>query len=74
MKNNRTHDQNMEQLNDPLTLQSSSQNLGMQKPKNEINSSVGRAMLEKCFLYFGREPQIGPAWNKTTSSPTHDDL
>ena len=31
-------------------------------------------MLEKGFLYFGRELEIEPPWNKTTSTPTHDDL
>ena len=58
----------------PPTLRGSSQNPGMQKRKKENDSSAGRAMLEKGFLYFGREPQIDPGWNKTTSSPAHDDL
>ena len=64
----------MEQPDCPSTLWGSSQqNPGMQKPKNQADASAGRAMLEKGFLYFVRELQIDPPWNKTTSSPTHDD-
>ena len=77
--NNRTPDpgipaENMEQPDRPSTLRGSSQNLGMQKLKNQDDSSAGRAMLEKDFLYFGRELQIELPWIETTSLPTHDDL
>ena len=78
-KNNRTPDlgipaENMEQPDRPSTLWGSSQNLGMQNPKNQDDSPTGRAMLEKDFLYFGRELQIDPPWIETTSPPNHDDL
>ena len=66
--------ENMEQPDHPSTLRGSSQNPGMQKPKNQDDSSAGRAMLEKDFLYFGRELQIELPWIETTSPPTHDDL
>ena len=56
-KNNRTPDldiptENMEQPDCPSTLQGSSQNLGMQKPKNQDDSSAGRAMLKKVFSFL----------------------
>ena len=78
-KNNRTPDpdipaENMEQPDRHSTLWGSSQNLGIQKLKNQDDSSTGRAMLEKGFLYFGRELQIEPPWIETTSPPTHDGL
>ena len=78
-KNNRTpdpdiHAEDMEQPDRISTLQGSSQNLGMQEPKNHDDSSTGRALLEKGFLDFGRELQIEPPSMETTSPPSHDDL
>ena len=68
------HAEDMEQSDRTSTLRGSSQNPGMQEPKNHNNSSAGRAVLEKGFLNFGREPQIEPRLMETTSPPSHDDL
>ena len=66
--------EDMEQPDRPPTLWSSSQNPGMQKPKNQDDSFAGRAMLKKGFLHFDRKPQIEPPSMETTSPPPHDDL
>ena len=61
-------------LTTPLHYEAAARIWECKKPKNQDDSPAGRAMLEKDFLYFGRELQIDLPWIETTSPPTHDDL